>query len=180
MALKHSWYLQPAVANDATALHVLLSTPQVYQYLLDGTAPDYSEVAQWIESSQSNAATLPGCGLWLLQSDAAPLAGFVGLKPYPEPATVELTYALHPKFWRMGLAARMGWTMMTQAFQNHKNIDRVIAGADKPNTASVAVMRRLAMAFLRTVEYPLGPGVEYIFRCTDTPPDPLPRALDIR
>jgi hypothetical protein len=51
-------------------------------------------------------------------------------------------------------------------------ISTVFAGADGPNRASQSVMRRLAMRFRRAVEYPLGPGVEYVLQRDDPRPAP--------
>jgi hypothetical protein len=61
---------------------------------------------------------------------------------------------LHPRWWGHGLATRMSWTVMHQAFEAG-HVEHIVAGADTPNTASVAVMRRLGMQVLRTVQYPL-------------------------
>ena len=46
-------------------------------------------------------------------------------------------------------------------------IQRIIASADGPNHASVAVMKRLGMTFVRTAMYPLGEGVEYLLHRGD-------------
>lgn len=81
--------------------------------------------------------------------------------------------------WGAGLATRMSWTVMQLAFQGGC-IDRIVAGADAPNTASVAVMRRPGMTFLRSVAYPAGPGVEYAFRRGDPAPAPLPEPIQAR
>lgn len=80
------------------------------------------------------------------------------------------------QFWGMGLATRMSWTVMQFAF-SRGSIDRIIAGADGPNTASLAVMQRLGMTFLQSVQYPAGLGAEYIFRRTDPAPSPIPAVI---
>jgi hypothetical protein len=53
-------------------------------------------------------------------------------------------------------------------------IDSVIAWTDLPNTASLAVMRRLGMRFHKNVQYPLGAGVEYVLHRDDAAPLPAP------
>lgn len=62
----------------------------------------------------------------------------------------------------------MASTTMTAAFQA---IPVIVAGADKANTASIGVMRRLGMRFHHEVQYPLGPGVEYLRKRHDPEPD---------
>jgi RimJ/RimL family protein N-acetyltransferase len=67
----------------------------------------------------------------------------------------------------------MAWTAITHTFLSSQ-IDSVIAGTDLPNTASLAVMRRLGMRFHREVQYPLGAGVEYVLHRDDVGPIPKP------
>jgi RimJ/RimL family protein N-acetyltransferase len=49
-----------------------------------------------------------------------------------------------------------------------------------PNTASLAVMRRLGMRFHRSVKYPLGPGTEYILHRDDGGPVRRPALIPVR
>jgi hypothetical protein len=48
------------------------------------------------------------------------------------------------------------------------------SGTDLPNTASLAVMRRLGIGFHKNVQYPLGAGVEYVLHRDDAGPLPKP------
>ena len=70
----------------------------------------------------------------------------------------------------------MSWTVVERVFRE-RLLDQIVAGADSPNQASVAVMRRLGMKYLRAVRYPLGPGVEYILRHDDPRATLLPKPL---
>lgn len=106
------------------------------------------------------------------------MVGCVGLEEDLRPGTAELVYLLHPDHWGEGLATRMSWTIVDWSFRT-KQLEQVVAGADEPNTASVAVMKRLGMQYLRAVSYPLGPGVEYVMRHTDPKPRPLPRLIPL-
>lgn len=170
--------LRPAADDDADALHALLCVPEVYRYLADGTAPPRSAVEGWLARSHADFSAC-GLGLWVLEDDRACLDGCVRLEAQPELRSAELMYVLHPRRWGAGLATRMSWTVMQLAFQGGR-IDRIVAGADAPNTASVAVMRRLGMAFLRSPQYPAEPGVEYVFRRGDPAPAPLPQPIQVR
>ena len=89
------------------------------------------------------------------------------LSKFPFAATdhqSELTYVLDPSVWGRGLATRMARAAIARAFE--RGAESVLAGADGPNVASVDVMKRLGMRFLRTVEFPSGPGVEYVLART--------------
>jgi RimJ/RimL family protein N-acetyltransferase len=114
----------------------------------------------------------------MLTNNVVHCAGCVQLHPHPSARTTELTYLLDPDYWGRGLAVRMGWTAITQAFLSPR-IDAVVAGADVPNEASFAVMRRLGMRFHRHVQYPLGAGLEFLLLRDDVGPSPRPAVLPV-
>ena len=175
MACLEEWRLRRASNDDVGRLLTLLGVPEVYRYLTDGVALPRWRVEQWIKLAHERVAA-HGMGLWMLESTKGVLAGGVELKMESQPCSAELTYLLHPQFWGQGLATCMSWTVMQRAFEAGY-VDQIVAGADEPNTASVRVMRRLGMTFLRTVQYPLRPGVEYVYRRKDPAPMPLPTML---
>ncbi len=166
------WFFHRASEQDVDALYALLCVLEVYRYLSDGVPPPREVAEKWVELNRAeNFAS--GLGLWLLEDGAQGLAGCVGLDADSRPRTAELVYVLHPAYWGQGLATRMSWTAVEHVFRE-RLLDQIVAGADAPNQASIAVMRRLGMKYLRTVQYPLGPGVEYVLRHDDPKPTPLP------
>ena len=175
VAHTQKYYLRRASDDDTQSLYELLCIPDVYRYLMDGAPPPRSIIEQWIERSHADFSA-NGLGSWMLHYNERQIAGCVRLEMQNQPRSAELTYLLHPQFWGHGLATRMSWTVMQRAFDEGR-VDQIIAGVDKPNTASVAVMRRLGMTFLRSVQYPLGPGAEYVYRYHDPAPIPLPAAI---
>ena len=171
------WRLRPAIQQDLDALLALTAKPAVYRFMFDGAAPDRSLLAGRLDRMIAGAAAC-GLGLWMLERpDGAP-AGAVWLEPDLEARQAEVSYLLNPAFQGQGLAQRMAWTAITLAFR-HPAIDRVFAGADSPNGASIAVMQRLGMRFRRAVTYPLGPGVEYELTRADAGPQPRPAPLPL-
>jgi ribosomal-protein-alanine N-acetyltransferase len=169
---KDDWRLRPADLSDIDGLHALEANPLVYRYLCDGVAPDKDFIARAVAQSVANAGET-GLGMWFLEDVSTRYAGCVEIRPYPSPRSAELIYLLDPRYWGQGLALRMAWTAITHAFSSLQ-IDSVIAGTDLPNTASLAVMRRLGMRFHKDVHYPLGPGVEYVIHQDDVGPLPKP------
>ena len=112
------------------------------------------------------APAAPWLGLWLLEDGENRTLGCVRIhEPEDEAATCELTYLLDPTAWGRGLATRMARAAIARAFA--RGADSVLAGIDGPNTASLAVVRRLGMRFLRDADYPAGPGVEYVLARVD-------------
>jgi [ribosomal protein S5]-alanine N-acetyltransferase len=172
------WRLRLATLNDIDGLHSLASIPLVYRYLFDGVAPERGFIAGRVVQSLTSAAST-GAGMWLLENSSARYAGCVQLRSELSARSAELTYMLDPEYWGQGLAMRMSWTAITQAFLS-PHIDSVVAGADLPNTASFAVMKRLGMQFRRNVRYPLGCGVEYVIHRNDAGPTPHPALIRLR
>src|SRR5262249_36331310 len=143
----------------------------------DGSPPNKESIVRRAGESVANAEST-GLGLWFLENASTRYAGCVQLGPYPSSRSTELTYLLDPRYWGQGLAVRMAWTAITHAFLSAQ-IDYVIAGADLPNTASLAVMRRLGMRFNKDVQYPLGAGVEFILHRQDIGPQPKPALIPL-
>jgi [ribosomal protein S5]-alanine N-acetyltransferase len=172
-----SWRLRPADLNDVHGLHALASIPLVYRYLFDGVPPDKEYIARLLTQSVANARQT-GLGMWFLEDSSSAYAGCVELRPYPSFRSLEVIYLLDPRYWGQGLALRMAWTVISHAFLSSQ-IDSVIAGTDLPNTASLAVMRRLGMRFHKAVQYPLGAGVEYLLHRDDIEPLPKPVLIQL-
>ena len=166
-----NWILRPVADEDTDRLYALMCIPEVYRYLADGVVPPRAVLEYWVARNHTDFAA-HNIGLWVLEDDHAVLAGCVRLESQVGARSAELTYVLHPQCWGLGLATRMSWTVIQHALQSG-DVDQIVAGADQPNTASIAVMRRLGMTFLRFVQYPAGPGVEYVFRRDDPPPAQL-------
>lgn len=171
------WHLRRASGQDVDALYALLCVPEVYRYLSDGVLPPRLQAEKWIELNRADNPAR-GLGLWLLKDVTHRLAGCVCLEAGSQPRAGELAYLLHPEYWGRGLATRMGWTVIEHIFRE-KLLDQIVAGADGPNQASIAVMIRLGMKYLRSVNYPLGPGVEYVLRHDDPKPTPLPVPISL-
>ena len=142
-------------------------------------AADVTEVGLLVRVARSiGRPAETGLGIWILEGQAKPHAGCVELRAYAAPRLAELTYLLDPSHWGRGLALCMAWTAIAHAFLS-AHIDAVIAGADRPNGASFAVMRRLGMRFHKEVQYPLGAGADYVLHRDDPGPKPAPALLPL-
>ncbi|MEM1310001.1 MAG: GNAT family N-acetyltransferase [Cyanobacteria bacterium P01_H01_bin.153] len=169
--------LRSATPQDEKEIYRLLCLPEVFEYLADGKEPSPSVASAWVKSTAADFANYGG-GLWVLtdKSDLC-MGGLVRLAG-DDNGELELIYLLHPSLWGLGLATRMSHTVMKQAFAMGM-VSTIWAGADAPNQASLAVMKRLGMQFRREVQYPLGPGLEYRMPVAGFDPariEPLPLA----
>ena len=167
--------LRTAFPRDEEQIHQLFCVPEVYEFLADGEEPPPSIAAEWVASPAGDQAR-PGGGLWVLVGKTSPrVEGLVRLAG-DDKGELELTYLLHPQRWGLGLATRMAHTVMTHAFET-KSVSTIWAGADAPNQASIAVMKRLGMRFRREVQYPMGRGMEFEITAETFDPariEPLP------
>lgn len=159
--------MAPTVSRfkDIDGFHALAANPLVYQYLFDGVPPNKEYITRLLTQSVTNAGAT-GLGMWFLEDPSTRYAGCVELRPYPSFRSAELIYLLDPRYWGQGLAPKMAWTAITHAFLSPQ-IDSVISGTDLPNTASLAVMRRLGMRFHKNFQYTLGAGVECVLHRDD-------------
>ncbi|MEO1400944.1 MAG: GNAT family N-acetyltransferase [Cyanobacteria bacterium J06635_1] len=169
--------LRSATPQDEGKIHQLFCVPKVFEYLADGKKPPPSIASVWVNSAATDFAKYGG-GLWVLV-DGADLCvdGLVRLAG-DDNGDLELTYLLHPSLWGLGFATRMAHTVMKRAF-GAGLVSTIWAGADAPNKASFAVMKRLGMQFRREVQYPLGTGMEYQIKAGEFDPariEPLPIA----
>ena len=169
---KDGWRLRRADLSDIDGYHALAANPLVYQYLFDGVPPDKEYITRLLTKSVTNTGET-ALGMWFLENVSARYAGCVELRPCLSFRSAELTYLLDPSHWGHGVALRMAWTVVAHAFLISQ-IDFIVAGADLPNTRSIALMRRLGMRFHKNVQGPLGAGVEYVLYRDDVGPLPKP------
>lgn len=95
-----------------------------------------------------------GFGPWIFRQRATGvLVGYAGLAPAAEgvePGGVELLYALRPRFWGQGFAARMGSLALKHASSVH-DISEVVAYTLDSNLRSQRVLQKLGFSFERHV-----------------------------
>lgn len=77
--------------------------------------------------------------------EEARVIGEVGmfLRPYPQ-SSGDIGWSLHPDYHGRGYAAEAARVVLAYAF-DYRNLDRVTAGCDARNAASVRLMERLGM-----------------------------------
>jgi [ribosomal protein S5]-alanine N-acetyltransferase len=151
--------LRPATADDHAALLAHWAAPDVRQFLFDGAMLSAAEITEAIEDSTRDFGRA-GYGLWLIhEKDRADLVGTAGLRPLDD-LGLEIFYSLTPGSWGQGYA-----TEAARAVVDHALIDlglpEVLAEVDEGNTASIAVIERLAMTPFDVVPGLLGPMTRY-------------------
>lgn len=95
----------------------------------------------WALIHQQNQQMVGHCGLHYL--DGAPVDGT------PE---VELTYTIHPNYWRQGLATEAATAVLDWGFER-LNLRRIVAVTGSSNRASQRVMQKLGMRYEKNIQY---------------------------
>jgi len=86
-----------------------------------------------------------GFGPWLVVLlESGRVIGHCGLRFWPDSADVEVLYALEHDAWGRGYATEAGSAAVRAAF-DELELDRLIAGADAENAASLHVLAKLGL-----------------------------------
>jgi ribosomal-protein-alanine N-acetyltransferase len=87
--------------------------------------------------------------MWVIRESGAPaLCGFCGFVPHDDPQDTELLYGLAPGAWGRGYATESARAVLDFGFRS-LGLRKITASTDVPNVASVRVIERLGMRFLR-------------------------------
>jgi ribosomal-protein-alanine N-acetyltransferase len=132
--------------DDLEAMHAMWNDAGVRRYLWDDKeVPRETVEAVLAESTES--FNRRGFGFWgLATREADELVGFCGMRFFSSPARVEILYGLLPDYWNRGLATEAALAMLRYGF-DELHLDRIYAGADPPNAASLRVMEKSGMRF---------------------------------
>jgi RimJ/RimL family protein N-acetyltransferase len=136
--------------RDFNALYALCSDPDVVRYMGDGQPLTAEQTRQWIGVSINNYATRGyGCSAVIDKASGA-MIGFCGLvHPVEAPEDVEIIYALRPEYWGRGLASEAAGAMLRYGLERFQ-LPQILATIDAANTASIAIVEKLGMRYLKT------------------------------
>lgn len=172
--------LAPLSAADAPALHELWTDPAVRRYLWDDVAIPRERTDAIVAGSEDRFERL-GHGLWAVRLESDPmLAGVAGLWAFHEPPRLELIFCVASARWGRGIATEAADAVLRHVFDDLEHA-RVEASTDAPNAASVRVLEKLGMRFVRsqilggrdTLVFALPRPDWEALRCTDLDARPL-------
>lgn len=140
--------IRPLTEADTAAIHDLWVSPGVRRFLWDDEVIAFEQAAAIVEQSLAQFAATGG-GLWgaRLNGDDE-LAGFCGYWHFHEPPELELLYGIGEAHWRKGLATEMAGAMIRHGFDG-LGFKRIQASTDAANIASIRVMEKAGMQFLK-------------------------------
>lgn len=137
--------MRPLSPDDLESVHRLWTDPGVRRYLWDGEVIPLEKartmLLRSVESFEQH-----GFGLWAItRKGSEDLIGFCGFWPAGEDGRgAELLYGLATPCWGEGLATEAARATIRYGFEEI-GLDRIVAGADTENTASLRVMEKAGM-----------------------------------
>ena len=139
-------WLRPLALADREELHRHWTGREVRRFLWDDRVIDLASVDDVIARSAASLVAEGFCLFTLRESEPGALLGACGLWRMAPDLEPELLYSLEPSAWGRGLVTEAARSVIEDVFSRLGHA-RVLARADAPNRASLAVMERLGMAF---------------------------------
>lgn len=144
--------LRPFRADDATALHRILSQDGMLKFFPSPSGPSLEKVEKFVAHQIEQWSTV-GYAWWAVELKSTDsLAGWNGLQYLPETSETEIGYLLDRPLWNQGLATEGALVGLRFGFAD-LDLREIIALAHPENLASRRVMDKLGMRSVGPAEY---------------------------
>ncbi len=145
--------------EDAAGFFTMNADPLVLQYT--GDVPFLNEAAAEAFITGYQHYQTYGYGRWtVLEQTTGEYLGFCGLKYHPNTGEVDLGFRFLRKFWGNGYATEAATACLHYGF-NVLEIPCIIGRAQARNLASIRVLKKIGMEFVKTFDFEGSPGVLY-------------------
>lgn len=143
--------LRPLDESDASAIFSMRSDADVMRYIRE-PQKNIRESVDWIRlvSSRWGAERTGFCAL--IERDSSAFVGWCGVWSLEETGETEIGYAVAKPFWRRGFATEAARCFLQYAF-SELDAERVVAVARPENAASIRVMEKIGMSFVKTGKF---------------------------
>jgi len=149
-------YIRHWIPAEWDLFRPIAANPEVMKYIGNGQPWSDAHIQQFVKGA-AEVGPVRGWVLWpvfLKENDE--LIGICGFgdhapKLWDMGGEIDIGWWLKPEYWGRGLATEMGSSMMAYGFER-LGFKRVISIAHKQNVASINVMRKLQMSFLKEVQ----------------------------
>ncbi len=147
--------IRPFKVGDEEALFELNSNPKVQKYTGDVLIHSVEEAENLLHNVVLRDYENHGYGrLAVIYKPDNKLIGFTGMKYLEEAGgETDLGYRFLPEYWGKGIATESSRMSLDYAFKN-LNLDKVIAFAEKENTASTNVLLKVGFQITKEDYYP--------------------------
>lgn len=152
--------LRPLSEADLDPLHRISNDLLVRRYLWDDEPVSKAQIegiyAQSVREFAEKGLRLFGIRL----RGEEELLGICGFRSLENSGEIELAYELSPEWWGRGLTTEASRACLRYAFEE-VGLERVVAGVEPQNVASIKVIERLGMRYAGEI-VPDQPGTPYL------------------
>ncbi len=146
------------------ALAEINADPDVMRYIGDGRPRSLQKTQEGLARQMRSQAEKGYC-MWALEmKDSGEVVGLCGLLDFTD-GEVETGWRLAKDYWGRGLATEAAFHVKQFAFETLK-LPRIIAIAHPPNSASINIMKKLGMQFMKVTDFE---GVEVVYYAVENP-----------
>lgn len=142
--------LRPLSTDEVDSLHRISNETNVRLYLWDDEPVSETTIEGLIAQSDRMFSEERIGVFGIRMRGREDLLGFCGFVRLGGMEESELWYELTQEVWGRGLVTEAAWACVRYAFEE-VGMERVLAGADAPNTASLRVIEKLGMKYLGNI-----------------------------
>ncbi len=158
-------FLKQMCAADAPGMFELNSDEEVTRYTGDGAFRDIEQVDEFIRNYDQYEKYKMG-RLNIFLKTTGENIGWCGLKFHANENLVDLGYRLHKRHWGKGYATEASIASLNYGF-NTLHLAKIIAHAMEANHASIKIMKKLGMQYVKNIELHGEPCVVYELKNTE-------------
>lgn len=145
--------------DDAAHLYMLNLDPDVTRYTGDAAFESTEAAADFVR--QYDHYQKYGFGRWAVtDSENSAFLGWCGLRFSPETNEHDIGFRFFKKYWNRGYATEAAKASLDHGF-NKLGLTQIVGRAAIANTASVKVLQKIGMTYLRSMDCGQDPGVVY-------------------
>jgi [ribosomal protein S5]-alanine N-acetyltransferase len=145
--------------DDVDCVHAMWTDAAVRRHLWDNVVVPRERAEEMVRAVVASFEA-SGRGMWLIfEKGSHTPCGFCGFLPPKDDERTELIYGLLPSAWGRGYATESARAVIAHAFQT-LGVGTIFASCDAPNAASVRVLERLGMRFVRRA---VVDGIDLVF-----------------
>lgn len=144
-------FLRPPREDDLESIYRLGNNPNVMRFINKGKTQTREEAK--VDLARRIKSTDDQLGYWIVEEKATgAFVGWLALKDLDQTKHIEIGYRYMEEFWGKGYATEGSLRLLEYAFKDLQ-LEEVVAVALEENKASIRVMEKLGMRFMRHDHY---------------------------
>jgi RimJ/RimL family protein N-acetyltransferase len=151
--------------DDVDALQAILGHPEVMRFSLSGPM-SREKVIIWLDKRVAASETDLPSQYAVISMESGKMLGLSGYVPYADPesdAEYEIGYRFHPSSWGRGIGSEAVQATLDFGFSSLGFKD-IIAFVEKENVASVRILEKIGMQYIRDMLYHDIPVRKYLIK----------------